>query len=92
MGRRSSPLSGHALSATHSTHASSSFVIQIQSSLQWEIKCVVHVLQGQWRKVIVDDLMPFDEDGQMLLPTTENPVELWAPILSKALLKVASLE
>jgi hypothetical protein len=45
---------------------------------------------GQWRKIIVDDQMPFNEYNQMLIPVS-RPHELWFPLLSKALLKIASL-
>ena len=40
----------------------------------------------------VDDWMPFDEDGKLLLPATPYEHELWPMLLSKALIKVASLE
>ena len=50
------------------------------------------VVQGAWRKVTVDDWMPFDEEGKLLLPATPNENELWPMLLSKALIKVASLE
>jgi len=48
--------------------------------------------QGCWRKVIIDDLMPFDNDGNLLLPATSMPHELWPMLLTKALLKVSALE
>ena len=50
------------------------------------------VIQGAWRKVTVDDWMPFDEEGKLLLPATPIENELWPMLLSKALIKVASLE
>lgn len=49
-------------------------------------------IQGAWRKVTVDDWMPFDDEGKLLLPATTNEHELWPMLLSKALIKVASLE
>jgi len=49
-------------------------------------------LQGYWRKVTIDDLMPFDHEGNLLLPATSMPHELWPMLLTKALLKVAALE
>lgn len=49
-------------------------------------------VQGCWRKVVIDDLMPFDHDGNLLLPATSMPHELWPMLLTKALLKVAALE
>ena len=36
--------------------------------------------------------MPFDQEGNILLPTTSVPHELWPMLLTKALLKVAALE
>jgi len=54
-------------------------------------KLIVSV-QGCWRKVIIDDLMPFDNEGNLLLPATSMSHELWPMLLTKALLKVAALE
>jgi hypothetical protein len=48
--------------------------------------------KGTWRKVIVDDLIPVDEKGLFLLPQTTISGEIWPLILSKALLKIISLE
>ena len=48
--------------------------------------------QGAWRKITVDDRMPFDEANQMLLPRTCNANELWPAILTKGILKIAALE
>jgi hypothetical protein len=36
--------------------------------------------------------MPFNSEGQLLLPSCEKSNELWPMLLAKALLKVASLE
>jgi hypothetical protein len=36
--------------------------------------------------------MPFDENGNLLLPATALQHELWPMLLTKALLKVAALE
>lgn len=47
---------------------------------------------GTWRKLIVDDLMPFNDDEKPLLPMTSLGHELWPMLLTKALIKVASLE
>ena len=47
---------------------------------------------GCWRKVLVDDNVPFDSFGRPLLPVSTNSLELWPLLLSKALLKIASLE
>jgi len=49
-------------------------------------------VQGCWRKVVIDDLMPFDHEGNLLLPATSLSHELWPMLLTKALLKVAALE
>ena len=47
---------------------------------------------GMWRKIIIDDLIPVDEDGQVLLPQTSIYGEIWPMLLTKALLKIISLE
>nr|CAD7197233.1 unnamed protein product [Timema douglasi] len=45
---------------------------------------------GCWRKLVVDDRVPVDLEGNILLPiTTKN--ELWPIVLCKALLKLACL-
>ncbi|EDV24483.1 uncharacterized protein TRIADDRAFT_56318 [Trichoplax adhaerens] len=54
--------------------------------------CIKLFWLGSWRKVTVDDYLPFDERGRMLLPATSRPHELWPALLTKALLKVASLD
>jgi len=41
---------------------------------------------------VIDDLLPFDEEGNLLLPATSLSYELWPMLLTKALLKVAALE
>ena len=46
---------------------------------------------GCWRRILVDDTVPVDKDGGLLLPCTFNNFELWPMLLAKALLKVASL-
>ncbi|XP_051471014.1 androglobin [Apus apus] len=45
---------------------------------------------GCWRKIIVDDTMPFNEEDQLLLPATTCESELWPMLLSKAILKLAN--
>jgi hypothetical protein len=47
---------------------------------------------GAWRKVIIDDLIPIDENGLILLPQTAINGEIWPILLTKALLKVFYLE
>ncbi|XP_074663197.1 androglobin-like [Tubulanus polymorphus] len=47
---------------------------------------------GVWRKIIVDDNLPFDETDRLLLPATSLKHELWPMLLTKALLKVAALD
>eukprot|EP00041_Stephanoeca_diplocostata_P035875 m.1281302 g.1281302 ORF g.1281302 m.1281302 type:complete len:1548 (-) comp24770_c0_seq1:193-4836(-) len=44
-----------------------------------------------WRRVVVDDLIPVAVDGRWLLPRSPLDNELWPTILSKAILKLASL-
>ncbi|KAM7395355.1 hypothetical protein PAMA_006897 [Pampus argenteus] len=45
---------------------------------------------GFWRKITVDDSMPFDEENNLLLPTSTCQSELWPMLLAKALIKVAN--
>ncbi|XP_030912100.1 androglobin [Geospiza fortis] len=44
---------------------------------------------GCWRKIIVDDTMPFSEEENLLLPATASQNELWPMLLSKAIIKLA---
>ena len=49
--------------------------------------------QGCWRKITVDDSIPFDADDRPLLPfIAKRPHELWPALLVKGLLKIAALE
>ena len=45
---------------------------------------------GMWRKILVDDQLPVDNEGRLLLPQTARN-ELWPAILTKAILKVLSI-
>ncbi|KAK2531414.1 Adgb [Columba guinea] len=45
---------------------------------------------GCWRKIIVDDTMPFNEEDNLLLPATTCRIELWPMLLSKAIIKLAN--
>ncbi|KAF0023570.1 hypothetical protein F2P81_024200 [Scophthalmus maximus] len=45
---------------------------------------------GSWRKITVDDCMPFDEENNLLLPASTCQTELWPMLLAKALIKVAN--
>ncbi|NXI68222.1 ADGB protein, partial [Anseranas semipalmata] len=45
---------------------------------------------GCWRKITVDDTMPFTEEDNLLLPATTCQTELWPMLLSKAILKLAN--
>ncbi|KAM6323427.1 androglobin [Aegotheles albertisi] len=45
---------------------------------------------GCWRKIIVDDTMPFNEEDNLLLPATTRKIELWPMLLSKAIIKLAN--
>ncbi|CAH8600575.1 unnamed protein product [Schistosoma mattheei] len=47
---------------------------------------------GCWRKIIIDDSIPFDENNKPLLPQSKQSYELWPMLLTKALLKIASME
>ena len=63
----------------------------------------VYCVQGFWRKVTIDDSLPYLDKGEMagqasderlipLYPRTGQPGEIWPALLMKALLKVAALE
>ncbi|NXM64812.1 ADGB protein, partial [Illadopsis cleaveri] len=45
---------------------------------------------GCWRKIIVDDTMPFSEEENLLLPATTCQNELWPMLLAKAIVKLAN--
>ncbi|XP_032398208.1 androglobin isoform X2 [Etheostoma spectabile] len=45
---------------------------------------------GCWRKITVDDSMPFDKENNLLLPASTHQSELWPMLLAKALIKVAN--
>ncbi|XP_060948023.1 androglobin [Limanda limanda] len=45
---------------------------------------------GSWRKIAVDDFMPFDEENNLLLPASTWQAELWPMLLAKALIKLAN--
>uniref|UniRef100_A0A5K4F1J1 Calpain catalytic domain-containing protein n=2 Tax=Schistosoma mansoni TaxID=6183 RepID=A0A5K4F1J1_SCHMA len=47
---------------------------------------------GCWRKIIIDDSIPFDENNKPLLPQSKQPHELWPMLLTKALLKIVSID
>ncbi|XP_058522922.1 androglobin isoform X1 [Ochotona princeps] len=47
---------------------------------------------GCWRKITIDDFLPFDEDNNLLLPATTYEFELWPMLLSKALIKLANVD
>ncbi len=46
--------------------------------------------QGMWRKVFIDDFIPVDLEGRVLLPQSSLPRELWPMLLTKAICKVMS--
>eukprot|EP00656_Telonema_subtile_P047031 TRINITY_DN5380_c0_g1_i6.p1 TRINITY_DN5380_c0_g1~~TRINITY_DN5380_c0_g1_i6.p1 ORF type:complete len:1053 (-),score=289.51 TRINITY_DN5380_c0_g1_i6:169-3327(-) len=61
---------------------------QVSPNGKYIVKLWVH---GDWRSVVVDDWLPFGEDGMPLLLRsrgTEHEVELWPLLLSKAAIKV----
>ncbi|XP_064196568.1 androglobin isoform X2 [Anguilla rostrata] len=47
---------------------------------------------GCWRKITVDDALPFDEQNNMLLPATTVQAELWPMLLAKAIIKLANTD
>ncbi|KAM9704107.1 androglobin [Menidia menidia] len=44
---------------------------------------------GSWRRITIDDSMPFDETNKLLLPASTCQSELWPMLLAKALIQVA---
>ena len=56
------------------------------------VTTVPRVRQGCWRKVTVDDAIPFDDEDNMLLPASTTEGELWPMLLAKALIKLANTE
>ncbi|XP_037585425.1 androglobin [Cebus imitator] len=47
---------------------------------------------GCWRKITIDDFLPFDEDNNLLLPASTYEFELWPMLLSKAIIKLANID
>uniref|UniRef100_A0A8C6AYU1 Androglobin n=1 Tax=Monodon monoceros TaxID=40151 RepID=A0A8C6AYU1_MONMO len=47
---------------------------------------------GCWRKITIDDSLPFDEENNLLLPATTYEFELWPMLLSKAIIKLANVD
>ncbi|XP_069625264.1 androglobin isoform X1 [Ranitomeya imitator] len=47
---------------------------------------------GCWRKIVVDDTLPFSEDDKLLLPASAGEAELWPMLLAKAIIKLASVD
>ncbi|CAE8707369.1 unnamed protein product [Polarella glacialis] len=45
-------------------------------------------INGEWSYVIVDDLMPVDEAGQLMYGRCKDPQEVWVPVLEKAYCKM----
>jgi hypothetical protein len=52
----------------------------------------MNFVKGTWRKIIIDDLMPVDEKGTLLVPVSTITGEIWPMLLTKALLKIIALE
>ena len=56
------------------------------------VKMDKNSLKGAWRKIVIDDLIPVDEKGIILLPQSTISGEIWPMLITKALLKIISLE
>ncbi len=48
--------------------------------------------KGKWRKITVDDQLPIDSNGHILLPVSTHEGELWPLLITKAILKIVNLE
>lgn len=46
---------------------------------------------GSWRKITIDDRIPLDENNSIMFIQSNNVLELWPLLLTKALFKVATL-
>ena len=55
------------------------------ASGRYHIKCNS---VGNWRRLVVDDRLPLDSSGRLLLPNWDPP-QLWPLLIGKALLKLA---
>lgn len=55
-------------------------------------KCGAYILKfwmnSSWIYVIVDDILPYGNDGKLLLGQSEDPKELWPAIIEKAYSKL----
>ncbi|RHY55367.1 hypothetical protein DYB30_001505 [Aphanomyces astaci] len=45
-------------------------------------------VMGKWRKVEVDDRMPLDDQGKVVVLSSSQPSEIWPTLLAKAIYKV----
>lgn len=46
------------------------------------------LLNGIWRKIVIDDLFPCDMYGNMLCSYSNNSSEYWVSLIEKAYMKV----
>jgi len=52
-------------------------------------KYVLKVFQaGEWRKLVIDDRIPCDEAGNVMLVSSTNPGELWPSLIAKGMYKL----
>jgi calpain-7 len=45
-------------------------------------------INGVWRKIIIDDTLPFGSNGELICAQSVNADEMWISLLEKAYLKV----
>ncbi|RHY96690.1 hypothetical protein DYB31_013133 [Aphanomyces astaci] len=45
-------------------------------------------VMGKWRKIEVDDRMPLDDQGKVVVLSSSQPSEIWPTLLAKAIYKV----
>ncbi|KAF0699621.1 Aste57867_9804 [Aphanomyces stellatus] len=45
-------------------------------------------VMGKWRKIAVDDRLPLDDQGKVVVLSSSQPAEIWPSLLAKAIYKV----
>jgi len=53
--------------------------------------CLKVFFSGKWRKLTIDDTVPVNDEGDILLTSSQTPGELWPTILAKAIYKMQAI-